>query len=101
ADVRGHVFTNGAVTPGDAACQASIFVGKCHGHAIELEFVDVGNVLAAAELVHTALPIAQLLFCVCVVEREHGPRVGDFDESCGGTAADALGGGIRSDEFGV
>ena len=101
AHVQGDVFADGAVATGDAADQLAILVVQGQRHAVELQFADVVNVLAAAEFVHAALPVAQFVLAVGVVERQHGRRVRRFDESLARLAADALRGGVGRDQFGM
>ena len=50
---------------------------------------------------HAALPVAQFFFAVGVVERKHGDGMPGLDESFTRLAADALGGRVGSDEFGM
>ena len=101
ANVEGDILSGGAVTARHAAGQLAIFVSQGERHAVELQFADVVDVAAAAELVHASLPAAQFFLAVSVVEREHGRRVADLDESLARFAADALSGGIGRDEFRV
>ena len=68
-------------------------------HAVELQFADVVDVFAAAEFVHAPFPVAQFVFAVGVVERQHRRGVRHFDESLARLAADALGGRIGRDQF--
>src|SRR5579859_499690 len=81
--------------------QPAILISQCQGHAVELQFADVVDVLAATQFMDSALPGAQLFFVVGVVERQHGRGVAHFDEALARLAAHALGGGIRGDEFRV
>ena len=50
AHVQGDVFADGAVAAGDAADQFAILVVQGQGHAVELQFADVVNVLASRPL---------------------------------------------------
>ncbi len=68
-------------------------------HAVELQFADIVDVFAAAEFVDAAFPVAQLVFAVSIVEREHGRGVRRFDEALARLAADALGGRVGRDQF--
>ncbi len=99
AHVQGDVFADGAVAAGDAADQLAILVVQGQRHAVELQFADVVDVVAAAEFMHAALPVAQFVLAVGVVEREHGRGVRRFDEAFARLAADALGGRVGRDQF--
>jgi hypothetical protein len=72
-----------------------------HGESIELELGDVAVWGAAEEVADAAVEIAELGFVEGVVEAEEGRAVGDFDEALARFAADALGGRIGGDQFGV
>ena len=99
AHVQGDVFADAPVAASDAAHQLAILVVQRQRHAVELQFAHVVDVVAAAEFVHAALPVAQFVLAVGVVEREHGRGVRRFDKALAGLAADALGGRIGRDQF--
>ena len=55
----------------------------------------------AGQFVHTTLPVAQLFLVVSVVEREHGRGMANLEETFARFAADALGGRVGRDQFGM
>ena len=99
AHIQRDIFADWTVAARDAAREVAIFIDQRQRHAVELEFADVVDVFAAGEFMDAALPVAEFLFVISVVEREHRRGVADFDESFARLAADALRWGIRSDEF--
>ena len=101
AHIQGDVFADGAVAARDAADQLAILVVQGQRHAVELQFANVVDVVAAAQFVDAAFPVAQFVLAVGVVERQHGRGVRRFEESFARLAADALGGRIGSDQFGM
>ena len=101
AHVQGDVFADGAVAAGDAAHQFAVFVMQGQRHAVELQLAHIVDVFAPAEFVHAALPVAQLVFAVSVVQREHGRGVRRFEEAFAWLSAYALGGRVGCDQFGI
>ncbi len=101
AHVGRDVFSDGAVAARDRPLEARAGVAQGHGKAVELEFADVLDFLPAAELVDAPLPVTQLFFVVCIVEREHGRGVLDLDEALARTASNALGGRVGRDQVWV
>ena len=89
--IQGHVFADVAIAARDAAFQTPVAVDERQGHAIELQFAHVLEGGLPAQFVHAALPVAQFVFTVSVVERKHRRRVLRLDESLARLAAHALG----------
>lgn len=81
--------------------ELAIGIAGGHGEAVELEFGDVLEGLAGEEFADAAVKIEEFAFVERVIEREHGGAMGQLDEAFAGGAADALGGGVWRDEFGV
>ena len=106
ADVGGDVFADLAVAAGDAGDRGARrrlgrLVVQRHAQAVELELGGVFDRQRAGQLAHTAVPVGQLFGGVGVVQREHGPRVAHFFEALGRLAADALGGRVGGEQFGM
>ena len=101
ADVERHVFADGAVAASDAANQFAVLVAQGQRHAVELQFAYVIDVFPPAQFVYPPLPVAQFVFAVGVIQREHGRRMLRLHETFAGFAADALGGRIGRDQLGM
>ena len=89
-------------SPRVTACdELAVAIVGGHGEAVQLEFGDVAVFGAAEQVADAAVEIAQLGFVEGVVEAEHGGAVLDLDEAFARFAADALGGRIGREQFGV
>src|SRR4029077_1581323 len=101
AHVQGDVFADGTVATGDAADQFATLVVQGQRHAVELQFANIVNIFAAAELVDATLPGAELVFAVGIVQRKHGRGMRRFENPFARLAADALRGRVGRDQVGV
>ena len=99
AHVERDIFADRAVAAGDAQRQLAAVEAQRQRHAVELELAHVVHPRLAAQLVHAPLPVAQLLFAVGVVERQHGRGMRHFDEALARLAAHALGGRVGRDQL--
>ena len=90
AHVGRDVLADRAVAARDAQRQPAAFEAQRQRHAVQLQLADVLDVRLAAQLVDAPLPVAQFLFVVGVVEREHRRGVRHLDEALARLAAHAL-----------
>ena len=101
AHVEGDVFAGSAVAAGNSADQFAIFVMQGQRHAVELQLANIVDVFTPAKFVDSPFPVAELVFAVGVVQREHGRRVRRLEEAFAGLAAHALRGRVWGDQFGI
>jgi hypothetical protein len=108
AHVGGDLLAHLAVAAGQSQGQLRLalllrvgLVAQGHGEAVQLEFADAGDFLVPAEFVDAALPVAQFLRGVGVVQREHGGGVRQLDEALARRAAHALGRRVGGDQAGM
>ena len=91
-----------AVAPGRSQDEHPMLVTQRRGHAVDLELDDVADRLARREAAaDAAVPLAELVEVVGVLDREHRNGVRDRPEFGQGRAADALGGAVGSGQLGM
>ena len=79
----------------------AVLIGQGNGQAVDLEFDDVPDRLAVQQLADAFVELAQLGGTVGVVDRQHRHAMADADEPLDRLAADALGGAVGRDQFGM
>ncbi len=106
--VVGHILADAAVAAGYSASQMRSStrarrIVQRQRKTIELKFRGVANLRAVAlgQFAHTPVPITQLFFAVHVVERQHGPGVGDLGETFLRLAPNTLRGRVGGDQLGM
>ncbi len=90
-----------AVAAGGAHGQLAVLVGQRDGHAVDLQFDDVGDRLLADHLADALVELAQFVGVVGVVDRQHRQPMLDGRELVDRLAADALGGAVGRDQLGM
>ncbi len=102
SQVRGDVVAALAVAAGRAENHDSVFVAQRYRDAVDFELDDIADFLAGIEpFAHPDIPFLDLVVGIRVVDRKHGHGVADRFESFERLAADALGGAIGRDRFGM
>ena len=102
ADVPGHVFAVDSVAASRSHGQPAVFIDQLDRETVELDLGDVLDFgLAVEKALDAIVELAHLLGIHRVGERHHHPAMDDDGEFFARTGADALGGGIRREEFGM
>ena len=99
--VVGDVVAGGAAAAGSGGDEESVFVAEGEGDAVDFGFAGVAEVLMAEEFFDAGVEVADFFLAVGVVNGHHALGVADGGEGVNGFAADALGGGVRSDPIRV
>ena len=94
ADIQSYIFALTAIASRYAANQLSAFAVKGQGHTVQLQFANIFDFLLPTQVMDTAFPIAQLVFAIGVVEREHGGGMPDLQEAFARFSAYALTGRV-------
>ena len=90
ARIFSDVFAHAAIATSDGAGHTALREVNGHGQPIQFQFGDISIRLIAKKFADTTVEFSQLRLVQSVVQAEHGSRVGQFDESFAGLAADSL-----------
>ena len=102
ADVLGHVLAVDAVAAGRSHAQPAVLVDQFDREAVELDLGDVLDLgLAMEKALDAAVELAHLLGVHRIGERHHHPAMDDDGEFFARPGADALGGRIGREQFGM
>ena len=102
ADVLGHVLAVDAVAAGRSDAQPAVLVDQFDREAVEFDLGDVFDVgLAMQEALDPLVELDHLLGVHRIGERQHHPAMDDDGEFFARRGADALGGRIGREQFGM
>ena len=99
--ISGNDFAGSAVSAGDTFAQHAVFVNERDTEPVDLELRLVIDRLGSRKLCHPAMPIAQLLLRIGVLQTQHWALEPMRRKCLGRFATDALSRRIRSHEFGM
>ncbi len=104
-DVFGHVVTLLAVAAGHGPDEASVLVGQRDACAVKLHLAHDGHEKQSAGisegLVAASGPLVDLLYRICVAQRQHGARMRHLHEPLGKVRAYAMRGRQRVVKLGI
>ena len=99
--VGGHILADQPVASRRSASEEAVLVGECNGQPIEFELADHVELRFFEEAGNAGVPCQELLVVEGVAQAQEGDGVLGLSEPLKRLRADALGGRVGRDEFGV